>query len=332
MKLLLKITISWILWGIGFYLYYPFLSIFLVRYIRPSELGFFYLITLIFSLPLPYIGGKINKKIGEKYSIFIGMSISGLGILLFPFANSAISLYVFMTMYNSFYIALPAFYELMDTEGKGTISKVWAISVLPSIFMPSIGGLISQYLGFTYLFILSSIFIILTSFPLFTQKEIKNECQKITPSLIISLIIIPIALSGQFIYLVAKEMYNLSYTLIGIIATFAELLGSVVAFTSSFISNKRAINISLLLFSLQSLIIFSPYFSIFYGLWESLLPLSLSLSKKDYVSAVTMQILGWILGYLIASISQTPKYDIFLSSIISLIVLAILNFRKSHTA
>ncbi len=329
MKLLLKITISWILWGIGFYLYYPFLSIFLVRYIRPSELGFFYLITLIFSLPLPYIGGKINEKFGENYSILIGMSISGLGILLFSFANSVILLYVFMIMYNSFYIALPAFYELMEAEGKGTISKVWAISVLPSIFMPSIGGLISQYLGFTYLFILSSIFIILTSFPLFDQKEIKKENTKITLCPIISLIIIPVALSGQFIYLVTKEIYNLSNALIGIIATFAELLGSIIAFSSSFISSKKAINISLLLFSLQSLIVFSPYFSIFYGLWESILPLSLSI-KKNYVSAVTMQILGWILGYLVASISQSPKYDIFLSSILSLIVLAILNFGKSQ--
>ncbi|MCY0882841.1 MAG: hypothetical protein OWQ50_03330, partial [Acidianus infernus] len=64
-----------------------------------------------------------------------------------------------------------------------------------------------------------------------------------------------------------KEMYNLSDTLIGIIATFAELLGSIIAFTSSFISSKKAINISLILFSLQSLIIISPYFSVFYGLW-----------------------------------------------------------------
>ncbi|MQL54907.1 hypothetical protein [Acidianus ambivalens] len=328
MKLLLKLAISWILWGIGFYLYYPFLSIFLVRYIKPSELGFFYLTTLIFSLPLPYLGGKINKKFGDKYSIILGMSLSGTGILLLPFTSSIISLYIFMIMYNSFYIALPGFYELMETEGKSTISKVWAISVLPSIFMPSIGGIISQYLGFTYLFIISAFFIIFSFLPLITQKEIKNEDPKIEFYPIISLIILPVALSSQFIYLVIKEMYNLSDTLIGIIATFAELLGSIIAFTSSFISSKKAINLSLILFSLQSLIIISPYFSVFYGLWESIIPLSLSISKKNYVSIVTMQIIGWILGYLIASIIQSPRDAIFLSSVLSLIVLTIINFGK----
>ncbi|MFP3164723.1 MAG: hypothetical protein RXQ76_02585 [Acidianus sp.] len=328
MRLLLKLAISWILWGIGFYLYYPFLSIFLVRYIKPSELGFFYLTTLIFSLPLPYLGGKINKKFGDKYSIILGMSISGTGILLLPFASSIILLYIFMIMYNSFYIALPAFYELMEIEGKSTISKVWAISVLPSIFMPSIGGMISQYLGFTYLFIISAFFIIFSFLPLITQKEIKNVDPKIEFYPIISLIILPVALSSQFIYLVIKELYNLSDTLIGIIATFAELLGSIIAFTSSFISSKKAVNLSLILFSLQSLIIISPYFSAFYGLWESIIPLSLSISKKNYVSAVTMQMIGWILGYLIASIIQSPRDAIFLSSVLSLIVLAFINFGK----
>lgn len=328
MKLLLKLAISWILWGIGFYLYYPFLSIFLARYIKPSELGFFYLTTLIFSLPLPYLGGIINKKFGGKYSIILGMSLSGMGVLLLPFAPSVILLYIFMIMYNSFYIALPAFYELMEMEGRGTISKVWAISILPSIFMPPIGGMVSQYLGFTYLFIISALFIISSFLPLITQKEIKDEDTKIEFYPIITLITLPVALSTQFIYLVIEEMYNLSYTLVGIIATFAELLGSGVAFAFSYISSKKAINLSLILFSLQSLVILSPYFSIFNGLWESIIPLSLSMSKKNYVSKITMQIIGWILGYAIASIIRSPIDAIFLSSIMSIIVLVIINSRK----
>ncbi|MCY0882840.1 MAG: hypothetical protein OWQ50_03325 [Acidianus infernus] len=41
-----------------------------------------------------------------------------------------------------------------------------------------------------------------------------------------------------------------------------------------------------------------------------------------------MQIIGWILGYLIASIIQSPIDAIFLSSVLSLIVLTAINFGK----
>ncbi|AWR97391.1 hypothetical protein DFR86_07400 [Acidianus sulfidivorans JP7] len=320
-------AVSWLLWGIGYYLFQPFLSIFLVRFISANELGIFYLITQVIALPFPMIGNIISKKLGMIYTIFLGMSLSGFGMILLPFSKSFLYLIMSIALNQSFYMSLPSYYTIMRNEGENTITKVWAISVIPAIVMPAIGGFIVSIFGYFLLFIIAGICIIFSISPLFIFKIPthinRNSIRKSKIPYMNIFAIIPLGLSSQFIYLVIKEIYSLSLESVGIIATLAEAFGMIMTFILSFINPKKALLISFSIFSFQILSLLNPYFAISFGIWEAIIPLSLEQgnSINDFTYATTMQILGWILGYAIASIISSPKESIILSSVISIFML-----------
>lgn len=328
----LILAISWLLWGIGFYLFQPFLSIFLVKFVPTNRLGFFYLITQSISLVFPFIGRFLSRTVGVVKTIILGMGLSGLGIIVLPFSSNFAELFLSFIIYESFYITLPSYYALMRREGENIITRVWAISATPSIVMPSIGGIIVYYFGYTALFIASGIFYVLSGLPLLKYKITYRDDELFTKSdersapYVITLIILPVALSSQFIYLVIKDLYNLTVEFIGFIATLAEIFGTILAYFSSYLKPKLALYISMLIFSLQGFSIFIPYFSIFFGSWEAIIPLSLGRQKSvdDFTYAITMQILGWISGYLVATFLGNPELSIIVSCIASILLLPLI--------
>lgn len=334
---ILLFIISWILWGIGYYLYQPFLSIFLSKFISPNKLGLFYLLTQIISLPFPFIGRALARKLNVIKTIFIGTVFSGIGLLFLPFSLNFEESLLSISVSQSFYMALPSYYALMKKEGENEITRVWAFSISPAIILPSIGGLIVSYYGYPLLFILAGILITSSALPLVRYRSVSNESNSLfgkngvknLPYIII-FIIIPVALSSQFIFLVIDELYKFSPTIIGLIATLAELFGMSITYLLSRLNFRTALYIAMSVFSMQVFCLFYPYFAIFFGSWEAIIPLSLGTQKTidDFALAVTMQILGWISGFLIASIIANPEFSIIISSIISLLLIFLIKLKS----
>ncbi len=76
----MAIAVSWTLWGgVGYYTYYPFLSIFLVKFMPETQLGLFYTILTAAAVPIPILGGAVlGKVIGIKRTMTLGMTLSAL--------------------------------------------------------------------------------------------------------------------------------------------------------------------------------------------------------------------------------------------------------------
>ncbi|ARM76037.1 MFS transporter [Acidianus manzaensis] len=322
-------SISWILWGIGYYLFQPFLSIFLIKFISPNDLGLFYLLSEVVALPFPSIGNILSKRFGIKFSIFFGMILSGLGLIILPFSKNFEELLISIMLNECFYIALPNYYAIMRIQGESVITKVWAISVSPAIIMPTIGGIIISSFGYLFLFLISGISILFSIIPLlsfnfsFTKEKLSVK-QKIP--FVIIFTIVPIALSSQFIYLVIKELYNLNLEIVGIIATTAEIIGMITTYLLSYVEPKKALYLSFSIFSMQIFALINPFFAVCFGIWEAIIPISIESRKSvvDFTYATTMQIVGWILGYTIATFIANPYTSIIFASILSLLLLPII--------
>ncbi len=87
----------------------------------------------------------------------------------------------------------------MSSMGRGTIARIWGISILPSIIMPTIGGYVATALSLKMDFLLSGgAAVLISAAPLITINDIAsnhNESSK-TSSLIPFLVILPIALAS----------------------------------------------------------------------------------------------------------------------------------------
>lgn len=328
------LAISWLFWGIGFYLFQPFLSIFLAKFIPPNRLGLFYFLAQVLSLIFPLAGKTLARRLGIIRTIMLGMSLSGLGLMILPLFHTFTEALISYVIYEFFYITLPAYYALMKREGENVITRIWAISATPSIIMPSIGGVLISYLGYAYLFIISGIFYILAGIPLaryyvIYDENMFNRSRKDDFPLLITAIIIPLALSSQFIYLVIKNLYNLSVEVVGFIASASEIFGTALTYLLSYTKPKTGLYISMITFSAQTLSFINPYFAIFFGAWEAIIPLSLGNQKTidDFALAINMQILGWIIGYLIASVLANPNLSILISGLISILLIPLIKIK-----
>ncbi|AWR95178.1 hypothetical protein [Acidianus brierleyi] len=332
----LAFTVSWLLWGIGFYLYLPFLSIFLAKITSPSSIPEIYFISQLSSLPFPILGMISHKKIGSTKTIIIGMIISSLGLFLLGFSRNIYEAIASLTTYYFFYFSLPSYYVVFKSIGDGTIERIWGISVSPSIISPFLGGIIASYFGYKILFLISGLFVLFSVFPILKENNVKGGNSKIRISPIILLIIIPIAISMEFIFLEIKLLFSFSDTEIGILASIAEFIGMMFSIVSSFFFTKKLLPLSILLFSIEGLSIISPYFAIFYGFWEVIIPVTLEIfsnsrSVEDFASINFTQSLGWTIGYAITSIIRNITIAIEFSSLISIILSIILFIRINKT-
>ena len=329
-----RIAGSWFIWGLSYYLYYPFVSLYVVKFVKDVTLV--YLISAIFAIPLPLIGGKLARKIGLVKTMILGGIISGIGLIMVGLAKDLLLLIVSYIITSSFFLALPSYYSYMNNLGKGTISVVWAISILPSLFTPYIGGVIASLLGLREVFIIAGIIMIFTGIPLLGLEEInvKNEKVRLNYKILIPiLVILPIALAFPFIYLVLRENYSMSYEEIGEIATLAELLGAFFTFLYSRFERKFLLSVYLFLFSLASLVYVNPFFSVFFGLWEAIIPSALEESREKSPEAFglinSMQQFGWLIGYLASYLAFSARLSLLASSVLALILgLSFLFIRK----
>ncbi|BCU66999.1 hypothetical protein HS7_04360 [Sulfolobales archaeon HS-7] len=325
-----KISASWFLWGAGYYLYYPFLSIYLVRFFPEDLLGYFFLLLTAVTIPLPLVGSMLAKLVGPKIVTVVGMILSGTGIILMYIANSFVIALIYMLLYYCFFLSLPNYYYLMRGLGEGVLSRVWAISIIPSIALPAVGGILASLIGVRVIFLIAGLLIALSSLPIIFMKEVR-EVKKgkrilVRSTTIPFLVVIPISLTFPYIYLLLKLVYGFSYYTIGIFSTFAELLGFLVLITLSYFRKSISIlSIVLLLFSSIVLVYVIPDFSIMFGLWEVLIPLSIEVippltSIDDYALVTSIQQGGWFVGYIIDSAVQRPNYAIIGASFVSICI------------
>lgn len=334
------IAISWILWSIAYYAYYPFISIYLSEF--TDAIAEVYMIAQLSSFLFIALGIYLEKiGISLRNLIILGMFLSGIGLIMLSYSHSFILATLSLVLNYSFYLSLPSFYYYMSYVGKGIIAKVWGLSIFPSFIMPAIGGLISQYFGFKTLFIISGLVLSLSASPVLRLDDIsvkedrfRVDIKKLVPLLFV----LPVALISPYIFLEVKELYGLSNAIVGIIADIAEILGiSLLLLAPRLIKDfKKLLMLSLLIFSVTALIYISPYFAIFYGSWEAIIPLSLEFFSQDnnsytqYSYILVSQGIGWELGYIMDTLFRA-NMAIISGCLISLFDIVLLFIIRSNT-
>ncbi|QGA54268.1 hypothetical protein GFS03_06605 [Sulfolobus sp. E5-1-F] len=330
---------SWIIWSAAYYMYYPFISIYLSRFVEESKLSLLFVVFQAVSLPLPLIGAKISK-VNRILPIIIGMLVGGIGMIMLPFSRNILEVIIFMCLNYFIFLSLPSYYSLMSEIGEGTITRIWSLSILPSIVMPSVGGLIAQYLGLRWLFMIGGIVLATSFLPMVNLSY--NPLNRISlnfkigiRSFLPAILILPIAMEFPYIYLVVYDYFHLTKEIVGIIATSAEILGMVLSYLASKLISKKKyfLSLSLFLFSLTSLYFISPTIAIFFGCWESIVPLTLEYfsSRKtvyDFALINIMQGLGWIFGYLIDYLMPNISILLLSSCLIAFLLGLIILFIK----
>lgn len=328
-----KLAESWFIWGLSYYLYYPFISLFVVKFTQQVTLV--YLLGTLLVIPFPYLGAKLSRKIGLVRTMELGCVISGIGLILFSFSTNLIWLIISYAIISLFFLGLPSYYSYMSFLGEGVISRVWAISIIPSFFTPSVGGIIATYFGLKEVFFISGIIMILSALPLISLPEIdieNGERNSYNNTIVIPILtIFPIALSFPFIYLILQKVYSMTYDQIGFLATIAEVIGALFTFLYSKINKKWLLSIYLLLFSMLYFVFYNPYVAILFGLWEAIIPSSLEESKgrrpEDFGIINSFQQFGWLTGYLVSYFAFSTYYSILISSLSS-VLLSLLIFLK----
>ncbi len=334
-----SLLVSWIIWSAAYYMYYPFVSIYLSRFVEESKLSLFFAVFQAVSLPLPLIGAKIGKG-NRILPIIVGMLVGGIGMAMLPFSRNILEATIFMSLNYFIFLSLPSYYSLMSEIGEGTITRIWSLSILPSIIMPSLGGVIAQYLGLRWLFVIGGIilaisFLPMANFSYISLGRISLSFKISMRSFLPSILILPIAMEFPYIYLVVYGYFHLTKEIVGIIATLAEILGIVLSYLASKVISRKKyfLSLSLFLFSLTSLYFLSPTIAIFFGCWEAIVPLTLeyfSYRKTVYDFALIniMQGLGWIFGYLIDYLIPNISLLLLSSSLIAFLLGLIILFTK----
>ncbi|MGC8567212.1 MAG: hypothetical protein ACP5I6_06450 [Caldisphaera sp.] len=331
------ITASWFIWGAGFYVYYPFYTVFLSNLIGVKQLSMFFILLELATLSFPVIGALISRLINIKYAIAIAMVISGIGLFLIPFSKNFVSVLITSALSYFFYAALPNYYSLMRYFGSGVLTRVWAVSVLPAVIFPLIGGITAEGFGVKYPFLIAALLTSLSGIIMIYEKtdSVKREKFVISfgkdPTPAIS--IIPIALVTPFIMPVLVKLYGMSYFKLGVVDAMLEGLGMTAGFILPLIGSF-GLPISLFVFSLVSLTYVNWPYALSFGMREAIIPLSLdywmaSNSPESIAIVNTFQQFGWIIGYIVSWILIEPKYNFIASSFVSFLI-GIVLFIKAY--
>lgn len=189
-----------------------------------------------------------------------------------------------------------------------------------------IGGAIAQLLGIRYVFLTAGLFMTLSGLPVLGLEYDKESIvfyentRKLNP--LPGLVIIPISLASPFVFLITKDLYNLSYVAVGVLATMSEVIGMVVVFLSA--GRNKLLPIYLMLFSLVYLVFFNPLFSLAFGLWEVLIPLAIEEVNGSSISAysrmISLQQIFWLIGYVASLLALSVKFALLISAISSLVL------------
>ncbi|MUN29676.1 hypothetical protein [Sulfuracidifex metallicus] len=322
MKVNLPIASSWFLWGASYYLYYPYLSIYLENIIG-SGFSLAFVVFTISAIPFSLFGGQIHRRLGVNLSAFIGMVVSGTGLFLIQISSSTFTVILAGIMAYAFFISLPNFYSMMMALDSKCIARIWSLSIVPSLFMPFIGGLISTYYGINWVFILASVLALASSIPIL-GVHVKPKAKGGKSNVFIPFLsMIPIAIVFPFVYLYLKVHFGFSLEDIGIISTIVEMIGFVTSYLSTRMPNWLALSLYLFIFSLVGGETFFPYFSLSFGLWEAIIPVSLegsqSYSPEEFGRVNAFQQIGWLVGFVISYLAGSTS--LIVSSLFSALVM-----------
>ena len=328
------VTLSWVLWSSGYYLYYPFYSLVAERVVGEAGLGRLYFFVTVVNVFLPLMGALVGERLGVRLAIPISMALSGVGVALIPLANSPITLYLSSVVSFAFFLGLPSYYAVMSKLGEGTISFVWAVSLLPSLVFPALGGSIAQYFGFIPDFALAGILVVLAGLFTLSLDDVRERGRLRRPSVIPMLVIVPISVISPFFTPILSSL-GLDYQEIGILVSASELLGMFMALYLRKLGSP-GLTISLLVFSMVYLTSVNPWLGVTYGAWEAIIPLSLDYAVNDktirgYSVTISSQQVGWLVGYAVDAVLGDPELLLMISSIISL-ALAVLSVPLTRRA
>lgn len=334
MKARTAVTLSWVLWSSGYYLYYPFYSLVAERVVGEAGLGRLYFFVTVINVFLPLIGALVAERLGVRLAIPISLTLSGIGVAMIPLANSPVTLYLCSVLSFAFFLGLPSYYAVMSKLGEGTISFVWAVSLLPSLVFPTLGGTIVQYFGFVLDFALAGILVVLASLFTFSLDDARERGRLHSPSVIPMLVIVPISVISPFFTPILSSL-GLDYQEIGILISVSELLGMFMAFYLRRLGSL-GLTISLLVFSMIYFTSVNPWVGVTYGAWEAIIPLSLDYAVNDktirgYSVTISSQQVGWLVGYAVDSVLGDPGLLLMISSVVSL-TLAVLSIPLTRRA
>jgi len=315
-------TVSWLIWGAGYAVYYPFYPLFAERFVGQGGLGLLYAELAVFGMLFPILGAELGARIGPRGVIALGMASSGLGLALIPLAWNYPTFLAFSVTSYAFFIALPNFYSWMASLGEGTISTVWAASVLPMIIFPLVGGGVVQYLGFTFVFLVGGLLTALSGLVVLSQGDPSVEAgkyQRISP--VPMACVVPIAMTFPYLTPTLNDL-GLNYLAVGLLMSLAEFLGMVLSYSMPKLRTWGLV-ISLLIFSLVPLVYINVGFGVAFGAWEAVIPLSLEFavfnkSLRGYAAVNSSQQFGWLLGFLTDSALRAPEQSLLLSSALSI--------------
>ena len=289
------IVVSWTLWGIAYYLYSPYLTVFLKGIVKEEYIGILYVLSSLVGLGYALLP-KITNKIKEI--TISSLIISGLGLILLSFSNNIELASLSVLLYSMYWVSVPVFYLLM----RDNVAKVWAISMLPALIIPFIGGKILTVLGLKGIFIASGVVMALTALPLINveirgrEGVTSSKEDKINLSPLI-FTILPLSIALPYLYV------NTPLNLIPIVYALGEGIGIGIALYLS--KARRGLAIALSTFSLILLNNVVPFGAMFYGISEALTALGIDgikiKSLKDSVKVTLTEISMWLVGYALAT-------------------------------
>ena len=306
MRFLKYIAMSWTIWGISLYLFSPYLTILLEHSINSNLIGLTYVISSIAGVfLLASLGRTKSREVVEG-----SLVLSGVGLLLLGLIQSPITSVLGLILYNSYWVAVPFFYYELSRGEKEEFSKAWAISMVPAIILPIIGGMIVLHAGLNAVFVVAGIVMMLSAIPLrwvkFEVKEGEGSSQLSLIPLIFS--VLPLSLALPFLY----EVRFFELSAVWITYEIGEIVGILITLMSWRIKNP--LQLSLLLFSTVFINSFISVGGFYYGLSEALLSVGVeSVRPKSYRDAVKVALaeaLIWTIGYIVASIVYIINYSL----------------------
>lgn len=294
MRSINAIVASWTLWGMAYYLYSPYITVFLKSLVREEDLiGLFYVLSSLVGLFYALLP-RYTTKIKEI--TIISLLFSGVGLILFSFSENIITVFVSLILYSMYWVSVPVFYVLI----RENVAKIWAISMTPAILIPFLGEKLLNVLGIRGIFIIAGMIMVLTALPLinvkFEGRGGDTKENKLNPLPLI-FTILPLSISIPYLYI------SLPLNLIPLIYAIGEGIGILMAY---YLNNKeKGLPIALLVFSLISLNNVIPFGAMFYGISEALTALGIDNLKikslKDSIKVTVVEISMWLIGYAIAT-------------------------------
>ncbi|MBB5255024.1 hypothetical protein [Sulfurisphaera ohwakuensis] len=294
MRSIKSVVISWTLWGLAYYLYSPYLTVFLKNIVKEDFIGFLYIVSSLVGLIYSIIP-LFTKRVKEI--TIVSLIISGIGLILLSMSNNALSAIISLILYSTYWVSVPIFYLLMNDE----VAKIWAISMLPAIIIPFFDDSVVLTLGIRSIFLIAGVIMALTALPLI-NVDIRGmggsyDDERSNNLSFIILTILPLSISLPYLYV------SMPLKLIPIVYAIGESIGILMALFLSKIRN--GLSLALLGFSLISLNTIIPYGAMFYGISEALTALGVDKVRikdlKDSVKVTILEVLTWLIGYAIAT-------------------------------